>query len=461
MIRLIRFLLLCGTGLFAAPAAFAGLLDPSFANEGVRVLDFSATPGASGEERGVVNCAAAGGKQLVVASDDYFGLVVTRLNFDGSVDTGFGVAGTRVHAMAAGNLLGPHTGAVCRADGGIWIVTTQFVPNANWRIRLIALDADGLLVPGGAFGPHGHADIEIPAPGSLFVRQALGFNQAPDGRAFATGFVETSANQYSPWLIALEADGDLQGVSVFRPQDINGSIVATAAGVGPGGGIWVAGSGEGPGALRAAFRAYFDPATLALVHAETFALAGQSIDVAGGSMVRHGVMVVGAARRTPGAPASPMLLVMRTEGQITMLDLPSPAPMEDGGHTGISAAGQPISSLQGGRVLYGIGAEAWSASMFQGYKGWYFARAVIGASAAGDQVDTSFGDGGQAVLSVRSGETDCDGLLNTQTHARAGIWLGRPTVIGWWSRHCDPQQEWDGLLMRLEPDDAIFADGFE
>lgn len=461
MIRILPFVLLCGASPFAAPAAFAELLDPSFADAGVKVLDFSATPGASGEERGIANCPAAGGKQLVVAGDDYFGLVVTRLNFDGSVDTGFGVAGTRMHAMPAGNLLGPHTSAVCRADGGIWIVTSRFVPNANWRIRLIALDAEGLLVPGGAFGPLGHADVEIAPPGALFVRQALGFNQAPDGRAFATGFVETSANQYSPWLIALEADGDLQGVSLFRPQAVGGSIVATAAGVGPGGGIWVAGSGEGPGALRAAFRAYLDPGTLALEHAESFSLAGQSIDVAGGGIVRDGVMVVGAARRTPGSPASPMLLVMRTEGQVTMLDLPPPAPMEDGGRTGISAAGQPISPLPRDRVLYAIGAEAWSASLFMGYKGWYFARAVIGASAAEDHVDTSFGDNGSAVLSVGSGESDCTGLLNTQKHARAGLWQGRPTVIGWWSRHCDPEQESDALLMRLQADDAIFADGFE
>ena len=461
MIPFVRWVFLCGVGLCAAPAAFADVLDPAFADAGVRVLDFSATPGASGEERGIANCPAAGGKQLVVAGDDYIGLVVTRLNFDGSVDTGFGVAGARVHAMPAGNLLGPHTGAVCRADGGIWIVTTHFVPNANWRIRLIALDADGALVPGGAFGPQGHADVEIDAPGSLFLRQSLGFNQAPDGRAFATGFVETSTSQYSPWLIALEADGDLQGVRVFRPQGVGGSIVATATGVGPGGGIWVAGSGEGPGGLRAAFRAYLDPTTLAPVHADTFALAGQSIDVAGGGVVRDGVMVVGAARRTPGSPASPMLLIMRPEGQITTLDLPSPAPMEDGGRTGISAAGQPIVSLPGGRVLYGMGAEAWSASLFMGYKGWYFARAVIGAGADGDRVDTNFGDNGSAVLSVGSGESDCTGLLNTQKHSRAGVWLGRPTVIGWWSRHCAPEQASDGLLMRLQADNAIFADGFE
>ena len=173
------------------------------------------------------------------------------------------------------------------------------------------------------------------------------------------------------------------------------------------------------------------------------------------------VMVVGAARRTPGSPASPMLLIMRPEGQITMLDLPSPAPMEDGGRTGISAAGQPIVSLPGGRVLYGMGAEAWSASLFMGYKGWYFARAVIGAGADGDRVDTNFGDNGSAVLSVGSGESDCTGLLNTQKHLRAGVWLGRPTVIGWWSRHCAPEQASDGLLMRLQADNAIFADGFE
>jgi hypothetical protein len=458
MNRLLQYALLCAAALFAVPAAMADVLDPGFADEGVRVLDF--TPDVNAGGRGVVNCPAAGDRQLVVVRE-VGALLVARLDFDGSLDPTFADAGVRRHTLWAGTQDSATVAAVCRADGGIWIVATHQVAADDWRIRLIALDATGALAPGGAFGPSGHADVDLAPGGLLPGRSAFGFNQSRDGRAFATGYVQTSATDWAPWIIALDAQGGLQGARVFHPEGVGGSVQARAVGVGPGGGLWVVGRGFAASG-RIAFRAYLDPKSLELVRTETFSIPGEDIDVAGGSMVRDGVMVVGAARRAPtGGPASPILLVMRANSTITMLDLPAPAPMEDGGRTGISAAGQPISSLPGGSVLYGIGAEAWIGSVFNGYKGWYFARAVIGASALEDHVDTSFGDNGSAVLSIHSGEPDCAGLLNTQQHSRAGIWQGRPTVIGWWKRHCAPEQDAEGLLMRLQAGDSIFGNGFE
>lgn len=458
MIRFLRNVLTCATVALMVPAAFAGVLDPTFADEGVKVLDFACEPGMSGSERGIANCPAAGDRQLVVLREAG-GLIVARLSSDGSLDASFGDGGVRRHAIEIGDQDSPTVAAICRADGGIWMVASHIVSDQDQRIRLIALDSDGALAPGGAFGPSGHADVELDAPGLLPKRRALGFNQSSDGRAFATGYVSTSAVQTAPWIILLDAQGGLRGASVFRPDDLSGEVEAVGAGVGPGGGIWVV--GKGGQEYRVAFRSYLDPKSLALVRTETFAIPGEDIDVAGGIMVRSGVMAVGAARRLRGAHARPILLVMRTDSEITMLDLPLPGPLEDGGQTGISADGQAISSLPGGRVLYGVGAEAWSGPTFKGYKGWYFSRAVIGASSAEDHVDADFGDGGSAVLSLRSGESDCDGLLNTQKHSRAGVWQGRPTVIGWWKRHCAPEGENDGILMRLRPGDGIFADGFE
>jgi hypothetical protein len=458
VIRFLRNVLTCATVALMVPAAFAGVLDPTFADEGVKVLDFAGEPGMSGSERGIANCPAAGDRQLVVLREAG-GLIVARLSSDGSLDASFGDGGVRHHAVATNTYDTADAAAICRADGGIWIVA-NFTPSAEYqRIRLIALGPDGALAPGGAFGSAGYADVEFDVPELLPNRGALGFHQSPDGRAFATGYVDSSENESLPWMIALNSQGVLHGVRVFRPDGVSGLIEARAAGVGPGGGIWVV--GHGWQANRVAFRSYLDPKSLALVRTETFAIPGEDIDVAGGTMVRSGVMAVGAARRLRGAHARPILLVMRTDSEITMLDLPLPGPLEDGGQTGISADGQAISSLPGGRVLYGVGAEAWSGPTFKGYKGWYFSRAVIGASSAEDHVDADFGDGGSAVLSLRSGESDCDGLLNTQKHSRAGVWQGRPTVIGWWKRHCAPEGENDGILMRLRPGDGIFADGFE
>ncbi len=460
MIRFLRNVLTCATVALMVPAAFAGVLDPTFADEGVKVLDFAGEPGMSGSERGIANCPAAGDRQLVVTSDGADLIVVARLSFDGSLDTSFGDGGVRHHAVATTHYDTAAVAAVCRADGGIWIVASYGPSSDDQRIRLIAIDSDGALVPGGAFGPSGYADVEFNVPGLMPKRRAMSFNQSPDGRAFAAGYVQTAEDAQSVWVLVLDAQGNMRGITVFEPQGLGARPKPSAVGVGPGGGIWVV--GHGWQANGVAFRSYLDPKSLALVRTETFAIPGERIDVVGGLMVRSGVMVVGATRRLSGThPARPFLLVMRTDSEITMLDLPLPDPLEDGGQTGISADGQAISSLPGGSVLYGVGAEAWSGSAFNGYKGWYFSRAVIGASAAEDHVDADFGDGGSAVLSLRSGESDCDGLLNTQKHSRAGVWQGRPTVIGWWKRHCAPEGGDEGILMRLRPGDGIFANGFD
>ena len=457
--------MLCGVDLLAVPAATAGVLDEAFADHGRKVLDFTGWPGASGLEYAIANCPAANGRQLVVMRDTNSGILVTRLNFDGSVDTGFGGNGLRRHPVPLSNLSGVASASVCRADGGIWIAATAFFSNEDWRIRLLALDAQGERVAGGAFGPQGFADIALERDGIDLQprRYVLGFNQASDGRAFVTGDVASAAGHTVPWLIALDADGGLRGAPVVQPTGVAGDTNATTAGVGPGGGIWVVGRGYGSNDWRTVYRAYLDPESLALVNTERFQIPDQHVDVSGGEMVRSGVMVVGASRRAnASSPARPVLLVLRTGGDITALDLPSAPPLaDDGTQTGIAAEGKTIVALPDRRVLYATGAEQWNGTQFGGYKGWYFAQAVIGASAAEDRVDVDFGDGGRAVYSAASGEPDCGGLLNTQYHVRAGVWQGRPTVIGHWSRRCNPEGERDAVLLRLRPGDTVFADGFD
>ncbi len=469
MMRFLRCVLYTGAMLLAAnlwaTTALAGVLDETFADHGKKVLDFSGSPGASGLEYAIANCPAANGRQLVVMRDSNSGILVTRLNFDGSLDTGFGSNGLRRHPVPLSNLIGPVSAAVCRADGGIWIAAVAHFSDEDERIRLVALDAQGELVPGGAFGSQGFADIALQSDGSSLQagRDVRGFNQAPDGRAFVTGDVMGATGSTLPWLVALDADGGLRGAPVLQPTGLTGSINATTAGVGPGGGIWVVGRGNGANNWRTVYRGYVDPKSLALVNTELFQIPGQHVDVSGGEMVRSGVMVVGAARRANfSSPGQPMLLVLRTGGVINALDMPAAQPLaDDGMQTGISAEGKAIVALPDQRVLYATGAERWDGAQFGGYKGWYFAQAVIGASAAEDRVDVDFGDGGSAVYRAASGEPDCSGVLNTQYHVRASLWQGRPTAIGFWNRHCNPEGERDAVLLRLRPRDLIFANGFE
>src|SRR5690349_4442860 len=108
------------------PAAFAGVLDPTFADEGVKVLDFAGEPGMSGSERGIANCPAAGDRQLVVLREAG-GLIVARLSSDGSLDASFGDGGVRRHAIEIGDQDSPTVAAICRADGGIWMVASHIV----------------------------------------------------------------------------------------------------------------------------------------------------------------------------------------------------------------------------------------------------------------------------------------------------------------------------------------------
>ena len=460
---LLHRVLLCAAGFAALPVPAAEVLDTGFAEQGVKTLDFEGMPGTVGVEFGIANCPAANGRQLVVMRDHFSGVLVTRLNFDGSIDTSFGAGGMLRHALQTDASPVVNTAAVCRADGGIWIAARAWISDSDRRIRLIALDAQGQLATGGAFGTTGYFDIplESHAGGLQPDRNIRGFNQTADGRAFVTGWVASGSGNRS-FLIALDAEGALQGVSVFQPPGLTLSIEAVAAGVGPGGGIWVAGFGTGTGNWRNAYRAYLDPGTLQLVHSELFGIAGEHVEVAGGAMVRNGVMVVGATRRpTVTTPARPLLLVMREGGIISALDLPQPQQLAGGIDTGINAEGGTIVPMPGGRVLYAIGAEAWNGTTFDGYKGWYFAQAVIGASAADDRVDAAFGEGGRAVASIASGDASCIGLLNRQKHVRAGVWEGRPTVIGFWSRQCEPEGRQDAVLLRLKPGDRVFGHGFE
>lgn len=453
---LVRIVVVGLVSVLASGAALAASseLDPSFGQGGVVKIDLSPS-GIEGRERGLASCPTADGRRLVVFAADRGGttdLNVVRLNQDGSRDMSFGDGGAVRHAIATRL----DTSSVCRADGKIWIAS-HWGTGTERRIRLIALGPDGRLVPGGVFGISGWSDV-LPPPGSANAMM-YGFNQAPDGRAFISGS-STDASGERPWLIALKPSGEMQGWIRIQPPSGHTLTRATTAGVGPGGGIWLI--GRGGGARWSVFRAYLDPVTFAVSNLEEFNLPGLSVEPSGGAMVRNGLMLVPAVTfATFSEPRQPLLLVMRAGEPISALALPTPQPMMSGLHTGAGAYGLSVAPLPHGKAIVSMSAEAWQGSTFAGYKGMYFSRVIIGASAAEDLVDTAFGDAGHTVVSIASSHPSCVGKLSTQIPTRVDNWSGRPTIVGFHNAVCDPDGLSDAIVLRLRDADSLFMDGFE
>ncbi|MBP8119622.1 MAG: hypothetical protein KAY04_00155 [Burkholderiales bacterium] len=447
----LQSLTLAAVAMLSGTAMAANELDPALAGDGTTLLDFG------GEERALASCPAAQGKQLLVMRSGNDQILTTRLLWDGSVDPAFN-NGQPVRLGFQLVDLNSTSAALCRPDGNVWLAMRYIPSGTQENILLLAIGADGLPVPGtfGAAGGIAEIDLDNYAADLLDREEPLGFNNMPNGGALLTGRVDVTGGR-RPFVVKFSDSSLIAGVAILQPPGFSGYQSATAAAVGPGGGIWVVGDGDNNG--RRAFRMYLDPQNLELQFTQVGVEAG--VTTVGGGLVRNGVMVVGATQRIGNAPAEPRLLVFRDNGEQSMLELPLPAPLDAGVSTGLNALGSTIMPLPGNKILYAIGAEAFDGENFLGYNGWYFARAVIGANAAEDHIDTSFGELGQQVLSVRSGDPSCAGLRNRQLHARIYPWQGLPTIVGTIDRQCNPDAQEDAVVIRLRGDDALFAHGFE
>lgn len=447
-------------GVFAAPALRASILDTSFDHDGVQFYQHPyANQGSA--DRPIANCPAGDG-QVVVSRAGENTLIIRRLRFDGSQEGSIVAASFSSYAIHSGST--QEDVSLCRPDGGILLAMSATESASNkTKILLFAIGADGeFLRDAFVGGSLGYVSLSL-SEYSDRTKVPRSFNRTPDGGALLAGSFET-AEGYRPFVARFEGPmAQYVRANTFVPPGLRGSIHATAAGVGPGGGIWVVGHGRQEVGPDPAYRAYLNPDDLSLAHTELFSLPGdQSVRTFGGGMVREGVMAVGATRRVGNHPGQPVLLVLREGGVFTGLDLPAPLPLATGLVTGINAESVgPVLPQTGNRVLYAATAEAFEGTNFLGYRGWYFARAYVGASPAEDRIDSGFGDDGQAVLSLKSGENSCVNALNRQHHARLGLWQGRPTVLGSIKRHCNPDSEDDLVLMRLKSADALFEDSFE
>lgn len=435
------------------------ILDPRFDGDGVQFYQHPYTNEGSAD-RPIANCPAGNG-QIVVSRAGANTLLFRRLRFDGSADGPIIARSVAQYVFSSSN--GHEDVALCRPDGSLLLAMSITEPAAGMtRLLLMAIGADGGLIPD-TFAPgiQGVASLDL-TDLSDRIKIPRSFNRTPDGGALLVGSADTPEG-WRPFLAHFAGQtAQYVGASYFMPAGLSGSIHATAAGVGPGGGIWVVGHGQAHGQDHTAFRAYLNPDDLSLAHTELFSLPGEDLRTFGGGMVREGVMAVGATRRASGHPGQPLLLALRAGGVFTALDLPAPSPLMGGWVTGISHESVgPVLPQRGNRVLYAATAESFDGTAFQGYHGWYFARAVLGESPAQDHIDPAFGDEGQTVLSVQSRDSSCGEYPNRQHHARLGLWQGRPSVLGSIHRHCNPDSEEDLVLLRLRSADTLFDDGFE
>nr|WP_302227156.1 M10 family metallopeptidase C-terminal domain-containing protein [Azotobacter vinelandii]WKN21139.1 M10 family metallopeptidase C-terminal domain-containing protein [Azotobacter vinelandii] len=175
-----------------------GSLDSGFGDAGTLVFD----GGAGGDDYGYAMVVQSDGKILLGGGiDDDFGVI--RLNADGSLDSGFGSGGKAVFDVAGGSDSG--RSLAIQADGKILLAGFGYNPGSgNYDFGVIRLNADGTLDTG--FGSAGRAVFDI--AGSYDEGQGL-VVQA-DGKILVTGSsYNPDSRKYDISAIRLNADGTL------------------------------------------------------------------------------------------------------------------------------------------------------------------------------------------------------------------------------------------------------------
>ncbi|MEZ5442901.1 MAG: hypothetical protein R3F15_15615 [Lysobacterales bacterium] len=440
------------------PALAIEDVDPRFSGDGIAIID-------QGEDWPVITCPAAGGKRLLVNRTSESAITTSRLLDNGQLDPQFGTGGTAVAAVSTFPSW-RYTPALCRDDGSVWIVSEVPGNGDDRNLRVFAIDANGALQAsfGGAPGGLVNIDLDQSRPDLSNIEFPRAMIAMPDGGALIVGHVRvTTIGRDRPFVIKLSAQGAVQRIAFPEPAGLSESIRASAAAVGPGGGIWVVGDGYASG--NRAYRMYIDPKNYAVVRTEISDDSASNVGVSSGVLLRSGVMVVaGTQTLVPGEPAQPRLFVFRANSNsFTMLPMPNPLPGTAGAGLQVQADGNgaTLVAVPPDRVVLAMGVDSFANGDRVRDAGIYVGRAIIGDSIAEDRVDTAFGIGGRDGLSVPSGDPSCSGQTNRQEHAHVGLWDQRPLILGRIFGRCSPDSQDDILLLRLAPADVLLRNGFE
>jgi hypothetical protein len=421
-----------------AVQAGAPLLDPAFGEAGMVRIDSAA--GVPRDDRAVGLCPGPNDTELTISTRmDPAMLMLARVRRDGSLDPAFGDGG-RVERMI--EMPGqPLPRSLCLLDGRVEIAYGSW----NGTVEVLRFLADGQ--PDAAFGNGGRLSITVSSlPGANSGAFSLrGMDRGPAGEILLGGTLAADEQSYGrAALLRVRQDGTLRDARIFdetefpRGAYIAGSAYATT------GDLWIAG-GYVADVSAPWFRMHLNGVTLdgsgpILGEADY----GVTLRINGGRMVEPDVMVLAAVRLNPSGPALPMLLVLRSEGVSNVM---LPAPPADASMADSVASG--LLPLPDGKVMYGGTTN---------HEGLYFARAVIGATPAEDSVDTTFEDGGAAIVPIPGTPAGC---IPLQALARMSTWGGVPVFVASARADCLPGGESDVVVGRFSARDAVFEDGFD
>jgi hypothetical protein len=433
----------------------AGILR-EFGNNGIASL----RDPANGNARflGLGACAGPGNTLNVVAASTLDRLTVFRLLPDGELDTSFGNGSGFVHTLVPPS--GEDTAqAACQPDGRILVVRMASGTGTDKNMQLIRLNADGTLDSGFAGTGALTVDQDAHTAGLGDLEFPLGLNLETDGSISVTTRIYMADGQSRPGLVRVSPAGVLAYARVYTALSGVTPVYASAAGLGPDGRLWMVGGGNPTNTpFNSWFRAELDPATGNVI--ENFVGADGNYVVDGGRVLSSGIMVIVGKyvpQAQPGGAYQPRLLVFRDTGD-SHVALPMPFAVNSFEPTLAPFPGHGVAiPIAEGRVLFGapLGAQNGEYELAT-----YAAVVELGATAAGDRVDTRFGTNGAIQFAYRTAAPCANGSPTLQRPVRFSNWLGRPVLAGIHATTCalNPRNAFASRLMA--PGDLMLS-GFE
>lgn len=407
---------------------------------------------------GVAACAAPGGGLNVLAVTEPNVITLFRLDAHGKRDLRFGRSGVAATVLPL-NLLDDRRGA-CMADGRIVVVASAYGAGSDRNLHLVRVLPDGRLDAGFGQGGTRIVDMDQYVPQLADLEMPIGLNLDAAGNILVSMQVIRANSDPRPGLASLDASGTVRFARVYELAGIQ-PLYASAAGMGPNGRLWMAGSGHLPVSHTFGwYRAELDPTTGALLGASVATDHDTHVLVDAGRVLPNGVMAVAARtvpRYAPIVAYRPRVMVFRESGA-SHVDLPVPA--------AINTSAPSISPLYGDSVVIPIAGDrllfggVLGAADMQWQRATYAAVVQLGATAAQDRVDTRFGQHGATQFAWRTAAPCATGAPPRQRPAHFSNWGGRPVLAGWHDTDCSGA-ETNAFAARLLLPTDVLRDSFE
>jgi hypothetical protein len=443
------FTFLCG----GDPAvAHVGPLDPVFGDGGMRNYGFQAVNGQA-VDRAYVACQGPNGTLTITgAASGWQRIVTVRLRDNGDYDTSFSDDGKQSFDLPG--TLAEFTPGLCQADGHMVVARSLTAPGGEQDLQIFRVRKDtGLLDADFGNGGVTAVDLDQWIPGLGAEELPLGVNQLGNGDIAISGRVTRAQGGERGFVVLLAANGSLRRAAVL---DNVISRTATTVVDAPDGRLWAFGQN---GRVNGAFRAVLHRDTLAWEGVlEQQAPAGNTTWVGNGRAVdAQTVVLASSTGPTPAYAAPPQLIVFRAASVSAFV---LPIHPVGGQATGVNARFglQSVTVLPRRRVL--LGAHA-TRPVTPTDVGIHFAMGEIGMDAAGDRVDTTFGQDGAQTAIYRPAVAACNAPSLTHRYGRLTLWRDRPVFVGAVDAAClGTGASEDYLVARIQTE-SIFADGFD